>query len=110
MLSRVQNFSCPVCGNHIGEAQPIERVIEGDMTKQQRLILETMQPHVGAWVSVEQIERALWNSTDRKSRNPSSRLISVQITNLRDKLIPCGWMIKGDRRGRYKLIPTGSLS
>jgi hypothetical protein len=105
MLSRIQHFACPTCGSPIGEAQPIERLSEGDFTRQQRLIIETMRPHVGAWMPTEQIEKALWDAVGRKSINPSKRLVATQISNMQSELVLYGWTIAGDRRGHYKLIP-----
>lgn len=106
MLSRIQSYCCATCGSPIGEAQPAIRILDCNLTRQQRQIIEMLTDPVGAWVNVRAIEKTLWQGNGTKRDvNPSAQLISTQICKMQPTLRDVGWFIKSDRRGHYRLIP-----
>jgi hypothetical protein len=105
MLSRIQTFCCPNCGNRIGEAQPVDILASGDLKPQQRVIIRAMQASIGAWVDAADLAAALWGSAQKLHSTPARRRLSVLIADMQADLVRYGWTIAGDRRGHYKLIP-----
>lgn len=106
-IHSIQSFSCPCCGNAIGEASPVTRILDADLTRQQRTILTALTDRVGDWVRVSSLESLIWagNETQREL-NASRQSISAQISKAQHVLKPLGWFIASDRRGCYRLIPT----
>jgi hypothetical protein len=104
---RIKTYCCPSCGNSIGEASPVERIRDADLTRQQRVIIEALSNPVGEWVRVTALEQAIYqkNETGREL-SAHRQSISVQISKVQALLRPLGWFIGSDRRGCYRLIPT----
>lgn len=101
-----KSFSCPCCGNPIGEASPVERILDADLTRQQRTIIGALSERVGDWVRVNAIENLIWETKDTKRPIDANRAsISVQVSKAQSILKPLGWFIASDRRGCYRLIP-----
>lgn len=111
MLHKLQTFSCPCCGGFIGEAPPIDRLLECDLTRQQRIMVTMLSTNVGQWFSVITIERELWKGDGTKrAPNTSAQSISAQVTKMRPAIERSGWSIQSDRRGHYRLIPLEARS
>jgi hypothetical protein len=103
---RIQTYCCPSCGNTIGEASPVERIKDADLTRQQRVIIEALSSPIGDWVRVTALEKAIYerNETGRELA-VHRQSISVQISKAQSVLHELGWFIASDRRGCYRLIP-----
>src|ERR1044072_5423490 len=101
----IHTFSCPCCGHTIGEASPVERIFDADLTRQQRTILAALSKQVGNWVRVSAIESLIWGDRETaREVNASRQSISAQISKAQHVLPPLGWFISSDRRGCYRLI------
>ncbi|NTG73272.1 hypothetical protein G6M02_08005 [Agrobacterium rhizogenes] len=100
------SFSCPCCGHAIGEASPVERILDADLTRQQRTIVGALSKQVGDWVRVSVLESLIWADRETaRDLNASRQSISAQISKAQHVLQPLGWFIASDRRGCYRLIP-----
>lgn len=103
---RIKTYCCPACGNTIGEASPVERIKDADLTRQQRVIIEALSSPVGDWVRVTALERAIYDQNETGRDLATHRQsISVQISKAQAVLHDLGWFIASDRRGCYRLIP-----
>lgn len=103
---RIKTYCCPSCGGAIGEASTLERILDADLTRQQRVIIQSLSNPVGQWVRVGALENAIF-ATNETGRDLSThrQSIAVQISRLQSLLRPLGWFVGSDRAGRYRLIP-----
>ncbi|SOC45738.1 hypothetical protein SAMN05892877_117127 [Rhizobium subbaraonis] len=101
-----KTYCCPNCGSSIGEASPVERILDADLTRQQRLIVTALSERVGEWVRVSHLENLIWAGNETKRPIDVSRQsISTQIFKIKEVIRPLGWFVGSDRRGNYRLIP-----
>lgn len=111
VVARVQTYSCPCCGGSIGEAAPIDAVLERVPRGQQKSILELLSKRAGRTVDKESVLSILYDDrADGGPENPSL-VIAAQLSYLRKFLGPYGWSIVTSGGGRgsqtcYRLIPT----
>lgn len=110
---RVQTFSCPCCGGFIGEAAPIETVVEAEQSWVAKSILQTLSRPVGKRVRRDALIEAVYQLED-EPENPA-RSFAVVLSRLRKRLEAFGWMIQregskgpaGERGAIYRLLPIG---
>ncbi|NTF54885.1 hypothetical protein G6L12_08255 [Agrobacterium rhizogenes] len=106
MAPRIQTFCCPSCGHAIGEASTVERILDADLTRQQRVIIQSLSNPVGQWVRVSALEKTIFTQNETgRDLNTHRQSIAVQISRAQRILHPLGWFIASDRRGCYRLIP-----
>lgn len=104
-------FTCPCCKGFIGEAAPIDAVIDAENSPVAKRILRALSNPVGSRVPTKDIIKKVW-PVDRPS-DPSQSL-RVAMCNLRKRLQLYGWSLVTDRsRGIteyggsfYRLIPA----
>lgn len=109
--TRIQTYCCASCGNTIGEASPVERIKDADLTRQQRVIIEALSSPVGDWVRVTALEKAIYERNETGRELAAHRQsISVQISKAQSVLHELGWFIASDRRGCYRLVPREARS
>ena len=109
---RIQSFTCPCCGGHIGEAAPIQAVIDAERSWVSRAILEALSKPVGRRVRRDSIIQAIYQLADEPEN--SRETFAVTLSGLRKRLMAFGWMIRregsrgpqGDGGAVYRLIPT----
>ncbi|WP_084682924.1 helix-turn-helix domain-containing protein [Neorhizobium vignae] len=108
---RIQSFCCPTCGGFIGEAAPIEAVIDAQTSPVSKAILTALSSPIGKHMTRDDIVSAVWPR--RKPDDPANNF-RVTLYSLRKRLTPVGWSIVCERsRGLsdengsfYRLIPT----
>lgn len=104
---RIKTYCCPACGHTIGEASSVERIMDADLTRQQRVIIQSLSNPVGEWVRVGALEKAIFeNNETGRDLATHRQSISVQISRVQSVIRALGWFIASDRRGCYRLIPT----
>lgn len=110
---RIEAYSCPCCGGLIGEAAPIQSVIDAEKSWVSKAILETLSKPVGRRVRRDTLIEAIYQIEDEPE---NARVVfGVTLTRLRRRLEAFGWMIhregsKGPQGGRgaiYRLMPIG---
>ena len=102
---RIQSYCCPTCKGFIGEAAPIEAVIEISAPKQKAILTALASP-VGRTVSRTDLITAVYPGYPPS--NPV-KVFHVHLNRLRNNIERFGWMIKseGHKGTAYRLIPTG---
>ncbi|MDP9809385.1 hypothetical protein J2W42_002233 [Rhizobium tibeticum] len=111
---RIQTYSCPCCGGLIGEAAPIQSIIDAERSWVAKAILETLAKPVGRRVRRDSLIEAIYQLEDEPENSRNS--FAVTLSLLRKRLSPFGWMIQregskgpmGERGACYRLIPEGS--
>jgi len=110
---RIQAFNCPCCGGFIGEAAPIEAIVEAERSWVAKSILQTLSRPVGKRVRRDALIEAVYQLEDEP--DDAARSVSVVLSRLRKRLEAYGWMIKregskgpaGERGAMYRLLPIG---
>lgn len=111
VIPQTQAYVCPCCQGFIGEAAPIEMVLERVPRGQQKAILEVLARRIGRTVAKSSLISALFDDRADGGPDSASQQISVQIAYLRKNLKQFGWSIVSNGGGRsvegmYRLIPT----
>lgn len=109
---RIQAYTCPCCQGFIGEAAPIQAVIEAERSWVSKAILETLSKPVGRRVRRDALIEAIYQLEDEPDN--SSNSFAVTLSHLRKRLSVYGWMIKregsrgptGEGGAVYRLIPA----
>lgn len=111
MLSRVQNFSCPCCGGHLGEAAPLEFIRDHIAIGHQKRIFDRLSSRVGREFAKESLIDAMYG--DRSDGGPmhAENIVSIEVGRLRKTLERFGWSLISKGRGTgnkafYRLTPT----
>lgn len=110
---RTEAFTCPCCGGQIGEAAPIEAVIEAESSWVCQAILKALSEPVGQRRRRQELVEAIYR--DRRQPQHANNGFKVALSHLRKRVEAFGWMIerkgsKGpeDHTGAvYRLIPIG---
>ncbi|WP_320196245.1 hypothetical protein RMR10_004540 [Agrobacterium rosae] len=110
-VPQTTQYTCPCCKGFIGEAAPIEAVLERVSSGQQKLFLSCLAKRIGQQVSKETIMTRFYS--DRRDGGPDNAdaIIAVQLSNLRRLIGTFGWSIitTGGGHGTptfYRLTPT----
>lgn len=109
---RIQTYTCPCCGGDIGEAAPIEQVVENVTQPSRRLILSMLADKPGASVFRDRIIDRLYGSRADGGPDAADNLIKSIVSQLRRQIEPFGWTISTSRGGsgdlaQWRLIPHG---
>lgn len=110
-VPQTAQFTCPCCKGFIGEAAPIEAVIDAENSTVAKRILKVLSSPVGRRVPTKDVIKSVWPS-GRPSHAVTS--LRVAIMKLRRRLRHYGWSLITDRsRGIneyggsfYRLIPA----
>ena len=107
MLSRVQAFTCPCCGGFIGEAAPINAVLDAIPTGAQHIIIDQLARRLGSHVRRQEIVNAVYPR--HRPANPEQN-VAVYINRMRKRLASYGWSIVTRNQATgvetaYRLIP-----
>ena len=110
MLSRVQTFTCPCCGGHIGEAAPLSALVEAVSSPTRRAIVELLSARAGRPVMRDAILERVYGGRADGGPDTADKVIMTQVSRLRREIEPFGWTIthgKGGsgERAQWKLIP-----
>ncbi|MBD9372793.1 winged helix-turn-helix domain-containing protein [Rhizobium sp. ARZ01] len=113
VAARIETYSCPCCGGSIGEAAPIQSIIDAEKSWVSKAILETLSKPVGKRVRRDALIEAIYQFEDEPDN--AVMVFRVKLTRLRKHLGAFGWMIqregsKGPQGGRgavYRLLPIG---
>lgn len=111
VVARVQSYTCPCCGGFIGEAAPVQSIIDAEKLWVAKAILETLSKPVGKRVRRDALIEAIYQLED-EPENPVNNF-AVTLSRLRKRLSPFGWMIQregsagsiGEGGAVYRLIP-----
>ena len=111
IVPQLQSYVCPCCQGFIGEAAPIELVVERVPRGQQKAILELLSKRVGRTVAKSSVISVLFESRADGGPDLADNVINVQMSHLRKSIGPFGWSIVTTGGGRgsetsYRLIPT----
>lgn len=110
-IPQTTQYVCPCCKGFIGEAAPIDQVIDAEQSRVSKRILSALSNPVGSRVSIAAITRYIW--LNKQPSNPEA-VFRVTMVALRKRLDSYGWAIICDRsRGIdehggsfYRLIPA----
>jgi hypothetical protein len=110
---RIQSYCCASCGGFIGEAAPIETIIEAERSWVAKAILQTLSRPVGKRVRRDALIEAVYQLEDEPEN--AVRSFAVVLSRLRKRLEGFGWMIQregskgpsGERGAIYRLLPIG---
>lgn len=112
---RIQSYTCPCCGGFIGEAAPIEAVVNAVSSVTGRKILEKLSSNVGRAFPRNEIIDFVYRDDADGGPDDAAGTFSVTLFRLRQVIEPFGWTIEkkgGGGRGEYgtpglyRLIPT----
>lgn len=111
IIPQVQSYTCPCCHGFIGEAAPIDAVLERVARGQQKSILELLSRRVGRTVAKESVLSHLFDDRADGGPDGADRVLAVQLSYLRKFIGRYGWSIVTTGGGRgastfYRLIPT----
>jgi hypothetical protein len=111
IIPQVQSYTCPCCQGFIGEAAPIEMVIERVPRGQQKAILELLAKRIGRTVAKTSLLSVLFESRADGGPELADNVINAQMSYLRKSIAPFGWSVVTSGGGRgsetsYRLIPT----
>ena len=110
-ISRIQSYTCPCCQGFIGEAAPIEMVVERIPTGQQKSILEVLSRRMGRSVAKASLMAILFEDRADGGPDGADMVFNVQLSKLRKRVERHGWSILTTGGGRgtstfYRLLPT----
>ena len=110
-IPQTQSYMCPCCQGFIGEAAPIEMVVERVPTGQQKSILEVLSRRLGRSVAKASLMGILFDDRADGGPDRADLVFNVQLSNLRKRIERHGWSIvtAGGGRGSptfYRLVPT----
>lgn len=113
-IPKTATFSCPCCGNSIGQAAPIDDVMNRLADNTGRLILGKLAQTVGAGIRLDVLVDAAYAGREDGGPINADDSVRVTISNLRKAISIYGWSIvcRGRSRselkrgGVYRLIPT----
>lgn len=111
IIPRIQSYTCPCCHGFIGEAAPIDAVLERVARGQKKTILELLSRRVGRTVAKDSVLAILYDERADGGPDNPSLVLAAQISSLRKFIGRYGWSIitSGGGRGSptfYRLIPT----
>ncbi|OAP40377.1 hypothetical protein AU381_00165 [Sinorhizobium glycinis] len=111
VIPQVQSYTCPCCNGYIGEAAPIDMVLERVPRGQQKAILELFAKRIGRTVAKAALISSLFDARPDGGPDLADNLINVQVSRLRKVVERHGWSIVTTGGGRgsetfYRLIPT----
>ncbi|MDQ0320020.1 hypothetical protein QO002_002158 [Pararhizobium capsulatum DSM 1112] len=111
VIPQVQTYTCPCCHGYIGEAAPIDAVLERVARGQQKTILELLSRRVGKTVAKDTVLSLLFDDRADGGPDNAGHVLAVQIFHLRKFVGAYGWSIVTTGGGRgastfYRLIPT----
>lgn len=108
MLSRVQTFSCPCCGGHIGEAARPDDVRLG-LRGHKRTMFDVLAKRIGLPVTKHDMVNAMYSGRADGGPDDAGNIVSVEMLRLRRSIEPFGWTITSTGRAgvmaEYRLIP-----
>ncbi|NLS03593.1 helix-turn-helix domain-containing protein [Rhizobium sp. P32RR-XVIII] len=112
VVARVQTYTCPCCGGFIGEAAPIQAVIDSEKSWVSKAILEALSKPVGKRMRRDALIEAIYQLDDEPDGAANS--FRVTLSHLRRRVQQYGWLIqtegsKGSVQGLgavYRLIPV----
>lgn len=111
VIPQTQAYVCPCCQGFIGEAAPIEMVLERVPRGQQKAILGLLSQRIGRTVAKSSMMSALFDARPDGGPELADNVINAQMCRLRKLVEPHGWSIitTGGGRGSetfYRLLPT----
>lgn len=113
-IPQTKPYTCPCCNGFIGEAAPIDLVVERVPRGQQRQMLDLLSKRVGRTVAKAAMISVLFD--DRPDGGPDlvDNVINSQMCRLRKMVENHGWSIVTTGGGRgsetfYRLIPTEKI-
>lgn len=111
IIPQIQPYTCPCCNGFIGEAAPIEMVLERVPRGQQKAILGLLSQRIGRTVAKSSMMSTLFDARADGGPDLADNVINAQMSYLRKSIGPFGWSIitTGGGRGSetfYRLIPT----
>lgn len=111
VIPQVQSYTCPCCHGYIGEAAPIDAVLERVSRGQQKAILEILAKRVGKTVAKDSVLSVLFDGRADGGPDNAAHVLAVQISYLRKFVGTYGWSILTTGGGRgastfYRLVPT----
>ncbi|MEX2739943.1 hypothetical protein AB3480_00590 [Rhizobium mongolense] len=109
---RIQSYCCPACGGFIGEAAPIQSVIDAERSWVSKAILEALAKPVGKRMRRDALIEMIYQLEDEPENSVTS--FNVSLHHLRRRLKGFGWMILregskgpvGERGACYRLVPA----
>ncbi|MFN3337244.1 MAG: winged helix-turn-helix domain-containing protein, partial [Thermomicrobium sp.] len=107
---RIQTFCCPACGGFIGEAAPLDQVMESVTQPSRRLILGMLAKPPGAVVLRDRILDRLYGHRADGGPETGDHVVKAMVSQLRRQIEPFGWTITGSRGGsgnlaQWRLVP-----
>lgn len=103
---RIRSYCCPTCHGFIGEAAPIDAVLNSEMAPKRKAILQALSSPVGKTVSREDLMAVVF-----PTYQPSDpkKVFHIHMRRARNVAEQFGWMIKseGYRGTAYRLLPIG---
>lgn len=103
---RIATYTCPCCKGVLGEAAPIETVIEAETAPKRKAILKALAAPVGKTVSRDDLMTVVFPTFQPAE---PKRVFHIHLRRTRQKAEEFGWMIKseGYRGTTYRLLPIG---
>lgn len=115
-IPRPDTFSCPCCGGYIGEAAPIEMVVDAISPTVERAILIRLSKSLSRPVPRDTLIDFIYSDDRNGGPDNAQNVFAVSISRLRRRLAAFGWTIQtigggGGRGGvgdgaNYRLVPT----
>lgn len=111
IIPRIQSYTCPCCNGFIGEAAPIEMVVERVPRGQQRAMLDLLAKRIGRTVAKASLISVLFDERPDGGPELVDNVINSQMCRLRKMVESFGWSIVTTGGGRgsevfYRLIPA----
>lgn len=109
---RIKSYCCPACGGFIGEAAPIQSVIDAEKSWVSKAILDALSKPIGKLKRRDALIEAIYQFEDEPDGAVNS--FSATLSRLRKRLKAFGWAIvmegsrgpSGERGACYRLIPA----
>ncbi|MCJ8518989.1 hypothetical protein ABID21_001894 [Pseudorhizobium tarimense] len=108
---RIASFTCPCCKGFIGEAAPLDQVMESVTQPSRRIILEMLASKPGSPVLRDRILDRLYGDRADGGPDTGDHVVKAMVSQLRRQIEPFGWTVTGSRGGsgnlaQWRLIPV----
>lgn len=111
-VPQTTQFCCPSCKGFIGEAAPIDAVVDEITSPAAKAILSRLSKTVGKPVSRANLIDEWFSGDAGDAPDDAENEFHVHMNRLRKQIAPYGWSIKASGKGNivnganYRLMPA----